>query len=677
MFLLGFLGVGVELASWERNAMRAVVVGMLLLCGLLLCGLAVFSVNVIDLIDMELIEFCIKWCAELQAWVKNLYTGAQEIVRPSPPVAAALTVSLVLFVFMLLVLLLRAETWRSIKTVARENPDVPIIPRSAVQAAEDEHQDRMVGTRPVQTLRSARPHQLSIAGVETQWQKMRKSEDAKIRETAELICTNQANRALPRTEYRPAVNLTIAEAETGKPSPGENGVSPRAKAVAVVVFSATTTNSIGLELIEIPAGKFTMGSPAGEKGRKGDEEQVAVTLTKPFGLGKTEVTQGQWKQVMGTEPWEGQDDVQADRDCPATFISFFDAVKFCDRLTDLERKAGKLKANEEYRLPTEAEWEYACRAGTTTAFSFGDESKLSSHAWWGGFDSEAAKADKLAAGPGNAAREQYAHKVGMKKPNRWGLYDMHGNVFEWCSDLYVENLSGGTDPVGQGGSNYVVRGGCWGDYPDDCRSADRFSLVPSLRYNGLGFRVARRTYASLNPVTAMRQFVAVTQKHEGVPMSVEVRRELKHVSCDNCRGSGTRSRNLSRQCDNCHGKRWTVQGSGGGAGTRQETLCPKCRGTGALVFVSEEPCTTCESRGYRIQVIEIRQVGFATTCGECNGKGKVHTFSKKCPRCLGDGVDCKRCSNEGVVEGYRTCNVCRGKGEQGENRFISKVVRED
>ena len=252
------------------------------------------------------------------------------------------------------------------------------------------------------------------------------------------------------------------------------------------------TNSIGMELIEIPAGKFTMGSPADEKDRLEDEEQVRVTLRKPFRLGKTEVTQGQWKSVMGTEPWDGEKFVQADKDCPATYVSYFDAVEFCDTLTAIERKAGKLKADEEYRLPTEAQWEYACRAGTTTAFSFGDESKLNAHAWWGAFDLEALLKGELKAGEGNAAREQYAHTVGTKKPNPWGLHDMHGNVWEWCSDCYDGKLAGGIDPVGpERGSPRVYRGGGWGNIPGLCRSANRSNIVPSSRSSDLGFRVAR------------------------------------------------------------------------------------------------------------------------------------------------------------------------------------------
>ena len=246
----------------------------------------------------------------------------------------------------------------------------------------------------------------------------------------------------------------------------------------------TVTNTIGMKLIQIPAGKFTMGSPVGEKDRGNSEGQVAVTLTKPFWLGKTELTQGQWQQVMGTEPWKGLPLVQADKDGAATDVSWDDAKAFCQKLTDLERKAGKLKAGESYRLPTEAEWEYACRAGTKTRYSFGeDESQLGQYAWF--------KDNARSAG------EQYAHAVGMKKPNPWGLHDMHGNVWEWCSNWYGREISGGFDPVGPREGDYrMVRGGCWGDSPSSphtgsCRSAARRDFDPSLRDYALGFRVAR------------------------------------------------------------------------------------------------------------------------------------------------------------------------------------------
>ena len=230
------------------------------------------------------------------------------------------------------------------------------------------------------------------------------------------------------------------------------------------------SNSIGMELIELPVGKFLMGEGGGA---------VNVTLTKPFSLGKTEVTQGQWKSVMGSEPWKGQSEVKADKDCPATHVSWADAVAFCEKLTVIERKAGKLKANEEYRLPTEAEWEYACRAVTKTAFSFGDDLKqLDQYGW---FDGNAK----------NVGRG-FAHKVGLLKPNPAGLFDMHGNVSEWCSDWYGGKLSGGINPVGpEWDVNRVLRGGSWWSYPGFCRSAIRDYDVPSSRNGLLGFRVAR------------------------------------------------------------------------------------------------------------------------------------------------------------------------------------------
>jgi formylglycine-generating enzyme required for sulfatase activity len=237
-------------------------------------------------------------------------------------------------------------------------------------------------------------------------------------------------------------------------------------------------NGIGMELIEIPAGKFTMGSPSDEKGRESDEESVRVTLTRPFLLGRTEVTQGQWKQVMNSEPWKKQTVFEVDDDYPATSITFFDAVKFCDKLTELEREKRKEPASLHYRLPTEAEWEYACRAGTTTAFSFDKEADINSYAWIKRWD-------------GPAARQPFGHKVAQKMPNSWGLHDMHGNVFEWCSDWYDKKLMGGVDPVGPPHGAYrTSRGGGWWDYPIHYRSAYRFSFVPTREFERLGFRVA-------------------------------------------------------------------------------------------------------------------------------------------------------------------------------------------
>jgi formylglycine-generating enzyme required for sulfatase activity len=182
------------------------------------------------------------------------------------------------------------------------------------------------------------------------------------------------------------------------------------------------TNSIGMKLRLIPAGEFMMGSPGAERSDD-DETQHRVTLTKPFYLGVTEVTQEQYQKVMGTNPSQFKGPQN-----PVEKVSCADAVEFCRKLSAMpaEKTAGHV-----YRLPTEAEWEYACRAGTTTSYSFGDSVlQLSEYGWL------------------NDNSYSSTHPVGEKKPNAWGLYDMHGNVWEWCQDWH------GADPSGFGdGSN--------------------------------------------------------------------------------------------------------------------------------------------------------------------------------------------------------------------------------
>ena len=237
------------------------------------------------------------------------------------------------------------------------------------------------------------------------------------------------------------------------------------------------SNSIGMKLVPIPAGGFTMGSPATEKDRGTDEGRVRVEITRAFLIGRTVVTKGQWRAVMKSEPWKGQRCVTAGDDAPAVYVDWHDAVAFCRKLTALERAGGWLEKGEHYRLPTEAEWEYACRAGTTTPWSFGsDGRRLGEHAWFYGNTEE--------------KREQYAHRVGRKKPNPWGLCDMHGNVYEWCSDWYKPVLAGGNDPHGPAtGVTKVLRGGGWGYDPARCRSADRNKNDPSFSDFSGGFRV--------------------------------------------------------------------------------------------------------------------------------------------------------------------------------------------
>lgn len=221
-------------------------------------------------------------------------------------------------------------------------------------------------------------------------------------------------------------------------------------------------NSIGIELKLLPAGRFTMGQADGDA----DETPHQVTLTAPFYMGACEVTNAQWKRVMGSVPshWKY-------RELPVESITWEDALEFCRKLSALpqERQAGRV-----YRLPTEAEWEYACRAGSATQYSFGDdEAFLVDHAWYfhqGG----------------------QAHPVGQKTPNAWGLFDMHGNVSEWCSDWYGDYGRGAaTDPVGpMNASTRVLRGGNWRCAAVACRSASRAQLDPSGRSSYLGFRLA-------------------------------------------------------------------------------------------------------------------------------------------------------------------------------------------
>ncbi|MFM8729224.1 MAG: formylglycine-generating enzyme family protein [Planctomycetaceae bacterium] len=257
-----------------------------------------------------------------------------------------------------------------------------------------------------------------------------------------------------------------SEAEPGSPAESPPAAATGGQPKEVV-------NTIGMKLLLIPAGTFTMGSPASEKYRYDNETQHQLTLTKPFYMGRTEVTQGQWKKVIGTETWKGAGYVQEGDDYPAVYVSWDDAVEFCKKLSAMEGKV--------YRLPTEAEWEYACRGGTKTAFSFGnDEAELSKYAWWGGLF-----------GNGNARDEKYPHRVAQKLPNPYGLHDMHGNVHEWCSDWKdVYPSTPLTDPRGpDAGSFRVLRGGSWLSAPRKVRCAVRNDDTPEYRYSIYGFRL--------------------------------------------------------------------------------------------------------------------------------------------------------------------------------------------
>lgn len=240
-----------------------------------------------------------------------------------------------------------------------------------------------------------------------------------------------------------------------------------------VLLGAGTRPTPGPRYVWLPAGQFTMGSPATEVGRSADEgPQTQVTLRRGFFMGRYEVTQGEYLSVVGSNPSY----FTGDTNRPVEQVNWTEATNYCALLTARERTAGRLPAGWAYRLPTEAEWEYASRAGSTNRFSYGDDpgyTQLGNYAWY-------------TDNSGNAT-----HPVGGKQPNRWGLFDMSGNVWEWCSDWYGAYPGGSvTDPRGAPSGSYrVLRGGGWGTSAYACRSAQRNFYDPAARYYVIGFRV--------------------------------------------------------------------------------------------------------------------------------------------------------------------------------------------
>jgi formylglycine-generating enzyme required for sulfatase activity len=246
----------------------------------------------------------------------------------------------------------------------------------------------------------------------------------------------------------------------------------------------------GVKLCWCPAGRFRMGSPPNEPERRPGEDQVEVTLRKGFWMGKYEVTQGQWRRVLGKLPGPLTAELPGGDEYPVGNVNFAEAEAFCRKLTEVARNSGELPEGWEFRLPTEAQWEYACRAGTTTATSFGDT--LSSKQ--ANFRGKPYNGAEVGPSLGKAA------KVGRYPANAWGLHDMHGNTFEWCRDWYHSRLPGGVDPdlysarsTAQrnrtGDSSRVRRGGAWTDDGWPCRSAARLRFEPERRYDHIGFRV--------------------------------------------------------------------------------------------------------------------------------------------------------------------------------------------
>ena len=266
--------------------------------------------------------------------------------------------------------------------------------------------------------------------------------------------------------------------------------------------AGTERTFAGIEFVWCPPGTFIMGSPEDEKYRLADEEtQHSVTLTQGFWLGKYELTQAEYERVMGKNPSDHKGG-----DYPVENVDWDDAVEFCRKLSQ--------QSGATYRLPTEAEWEYACRAGTTTRFCAGDsKSDAARVAWYRPanipdetWDDAVEFRHELSeqSGAGHRVPREAVlttHAVGEKEPNAWGLYDMHGNVWEWCSDWYdYGNYSGRPDPdIDPRGPNVgsrrnparICRGGSWWTVVRYCRSAQRGNYYPGARLDHLGFRLVR------------------------------------------------------------------------------------------------------------------------------------------------------------------------------------------
>ena len=232
-----------------------------------------------------------------------------------------------------------------------------------------------------------------------------------------------------------------------------------------------------IKMVRIKPGTFVMGSPESEPEHQFDEVQHTVTITKAFYLSRTPITQAQWQAVMGTNPSGFKGD-----DLPVERVSWDDAVAFCEKLSAREHK--------KYRLPTEAEWEYACRAGTTTEYYTGNGTAALDKAGWYRGNSAYIPVQSMffgtstTTGPGT-------HPVAQKAPNAWGLYDMHGNVWQWCSNYYYEYTGDAENPTGPTpGPARVLRGGSWLYTPRRCRSACLNDCGPGYRGHDVGFRIA-------------------------------------------------------------------------------------------------------------------------------------------------------------------------------------------
>ncbi len=236
-------------------------------------------------------------------------------------------------------------------------------------------------------------------------------------------------------------------------------------------FTQDLGNGVTLDMVQIPEGTFTMGSPAEEEERKDDEEPQHQVTVPGFFMGKYEVTQAQYQVIMGKNPSYFQDKKR-----PVDNVSWHDATEFCNQLSQ--------KTGRTYRLPSEAEWEYACRAGTTTPFYFGETITTELANYNGKYP--------YASAPEGKYRKETTD-VGIFPPNAFGLYDMHGNLWEWCQDTSHKNYQGapidGSAWIGNDNRNRIMRGGSWSSPPEVCRSAIRSHVASGTTFGHVGFRV--------------------------------------------------------------------------------------------------------------------------------------------------------------------------------------------
>jgi formylglycine-generating enzyme required for sulfatase activity len=287
-----------------------------------------------------------------------------------------------------------------------------------------------------------------------------------------------ASSLAPTNVWLVLTNLTLA----GSKASAADGASPfKGQRYYRAALVQTLTNAVATNLAWIAPGTFVMGSPANEPGRDSDETQHTVALTKGFYMSTNLVTQDEYLAVMGDNPSyfngvRNGTDYGTDLNRPVEYVNWYLASDYCALLTEQQQQAGAIPTNWVYRLPTESEWEYACRAGSTNEFSYGEDptyTNLVNYAWY------------------DADSDGVTQDVGQLLPNGFGLYDMEGDVYEWCQDWYGAYPAGPVaNPQGPSSGEYrVFRGGSWDDSPMYCRCAGRYSANPVSDLDIVGFRV--------------------------------------------------------------------------------------------------------------------------------------------------------------------------------------------